>query len=96
MVLEDLRGRRRPPLHPVDHHHVGAGLGRELHVVVHPRGPELHEDRDLPVRRFPELLDLDDEIVRAEEIGMASGAALVHADREVPLLGDRGGHFGAE
>ena len=47
------------------------------------RRADLHEDRDLPVGRLAQLLDLDDHVVRAEEVRVARRRALVDAGRQV-------------
>ena len=62
---EDVLRRRRAALHAVDDDHVGAGLDRELDVVVGARRADLDEDRLLPVGDLAQLADLDLEVVRA-------------------------------
>ena len=59
-------------LHAVDHDHVGAGLARQLDVVGHAAGADLDVDRDLPVGRLAQLLDLDLQVVGPDEVGVAA------------------------
>ncbi len=88
-VVEQEEGRRGcGALHPVDDDHVGAGLGREAHVVEDPAGAELHVDGYPVVGRLPDLLDLQAQVVRPDEVGVADGRALVDADRQVAHVRD--------
>ena len=79
MLLEQLGRGGRAPFHAVDHDHVGARLGGQPDVVEDARGPHLDEDRHVVIGRLAQLLDLDDEVVGAEEVGMTAGGALVDA-----------------
>ncbi len=65
----------------------GPAFHRHAHVVIDARGAELELDRDLPVGRLPDLLDLEGEIVGAEPVGMAGRRALVDAGRKRAHLG---------
>ena len=96
MVLQDLGRGGRAAFHPVHHDHVGAGLRGELHVVVHPRGAELDEDRHLPVGRLAQLLDLDDQVVGTDKVRMARRAPLVDAGRQIASRGDLAGDLRPE
>ena len=69
---EDVLGRRRPALHPVDDDHVGTRLDRELDVVVRARRADLDEDRLLPVGDLAQLVDLDLEVVRSRPVRVAA------------------------
>src|SRR5207249_9976058 len=69
---------------------------RSSDLVKYPAGAHLHEDGYLIVSRFAQLLNLDDHIVRSQEVRMPCRAALVHADRQIALLGDGVRHFRAE
>jgi hypothetical protein len=53
-----------------------------MRVVVHARGAELELDRNLPVGRLADLLDLQRQVVRAEPVGMPGGRALVDPGRQ--------------
>ena len=85
---EDVLRRRRAALHAVDDDHVGAGLHRELDVVVRPGGADLDEDRLLPVGDLAQLADLDLEVVRPRPVGVTRGAPLVDPLRQVAHLRD--------
>jgi hypothetical protein len=89
---EILRGRGAA-LHAVDHHDVRARLDRQLDVVDHPGGAELHVDRLLPARRLTQLLDLDPQVVGSHPVRMAGGGALVDAGRQGAHAGDPVGHL---
>ena len=75
-------------LHAVDIDAVGSGLRRHAHVVIDARRAELELDRDLPVGRFANLVDLEGQVVRAEPVGMAGRRTLVDARRQRAHLGD--------
>ena len=96
MLDKDVLGCRGTALHAVQHHHVGPGLDREGHVVVGPRRPDLHEDRHLPLGNFPELADLDLQVIGTRPVGVAAGAALVDAFRQVAHAGHPLGDLLAE
>src|SRR5262249_8392810 len=67
---------------------VGARLDRELDIVEDARGADLHVDRDFPVSRLAQLLDLDGQVVGASPVGMATRRALVDAVGQVAHPGD--------
>ena len=96
VLLQDRRRRSGASFHSVHHDHVRARFGRQLHVVEDTARAHLDEDRDLPVGRFANFLDLDDHVVRPEKIRMPRRAALVDSDRQVALFGDRARDFGAQ
>ena len=83
----DVRAGAGAAFHAVDVDAVRSGLGRHAHVVVDARRAELELDRDLPVGRFANLLDLERQIVGPEPVGMAGGRALVDAGRQRAHLG---------
>src|SRR2546421_997352 len=87
-----LRGDVRPgagaALHAVDVNTVRPGLGRHAHVVIHARRAQLELDRDLPVRGFTDLLDLERQVIGTKPVRMARGGALVDARGERAHLGD--------
>jgi hypothetical protein len=85
-----------PPCIPSSTTTSAPGLHGQRDVVVGPRRPDLHEDRLLPVGDLAQLADLDLEVVRACPVGVAAGAALVDAGREVAHLGDAVGDVLAE
>ena len=55
---------------------------------MRPRRADLAIDRFLPIGHLADFLDLDDEVVRPGPIGMAAGAALIDAFRQLPHAGD--------
>jgi len=67
---------------------VGAGLDRQGDVVGDPRGAHLDVDGHLPFGDFAQLVNLDFQIVRPGPVGMAAGAALVDAHRQIAHAGD--------
>ena len=79
MLDEHLLGGGGAALHAVDHHHVGAGVHGELHVVVGPGGADLDVDRLLPVGDLAQFVDLDGQVVGAGPVGVPAGRALVDA-----------------
>ena len=85
--LELRRGGGRA-LGAVDHDRVAAGLGGDLDVLLDAAGGELEDDRHAVVGRLAQLLDLDREVVAAEEVGVARGRALVDADGQRAHLRD--------
>ena len=93
---EHLLGGGGAALHAVEHDHVGAGLHRQRGVEVGPRGADLDVDRLLPVGDLAQLADLDLEVVGPGPVGMAAGAALVDALRQVAHLGHAVGDLLAE
>ena len=82
MLDEHVLGGCRAALHAVDNDDVGAGGHSQLHVMVDPGGADFDVDRDGPVGRLAQLLDLDAQIVGADPIGVAAGRALVDTRRE--------------
>ena len=71
----------------------GPRLRRHADVVVDARRAELELDRDLPVGRLAQLLDLEREVVGPEPVGMARRRALVDAGRQRAHLGHLVGHL---
>ncbi len=71
----------------------GPALHRHAHVVIDARGAELELDRDLPIGRLADLLDLEREIVGPEPVGMARRRALVDAGGQRAHLGHLVGHL---
>jgi len=96
MLDEHFLGRRRAALHTVEHNHVGAGLHRQLDVVVRPAGADLDVDRFLPVGDLADLGNLDRQVVRAGPVRVPAGAALVDADRQSAHAGHALGHLHAQ
>src|SRR5207247_19949 len=80
--------RASAALHAVEDDDVRAGLDRQLDVVEDARGADLHVNRNLPVGRFTEFLDLDGQIVRAGPVGMPASGALVDAVGQVAHASD--------
>ena len=96
MLLQD-RGRSpSAAFHTIHHDHVRARLSRKLDVIEHPARAHFDEDWNPPAGGFPELLDLKDHIVRAQKVGVARRAALVHSDWQIPLARDLIGNLRAE
>ena len=83
VVHQRVGGGAGAALHAVHHDHVGAGLAGQLDVVGHAAGADLDVDGNLPVGGLAQLLDLDDQVVGPDPIGMAHGRALVNPDRQV-------------
>ena len=77
MLDEDILGGGGAALHPVDHHDIGAGVHRELDVVVGAGRADLHVDGLFPVGDLAQLVDLDGQVVGPGPVGVAAGAALV-------------------
>ena len=93
MLLQQIGRSSGAALHAVDHDNVRARLGGELDIVIDAAGAQLDEDRHLPIGRLAQLLDLDDHVVRAEEIGMPARTALIDAGRQIPLASNLGGNL---
>ncbi|MNC47926.1 hypothetical protein D3C75_970130 [compost metagenome] len=83
-------------LHAVEDDHVGAGLHRQLDVVVRAAGADLHVDRFFPVGDLADLGNLDRQVIRAGPVRVAAGAALVDADRQGTHAGDALGDLHAQ
>ena len=66
-------------LHPVELDEVEAVLDRDLDVVAHPARPELDAHREAVSCRLAHLFNLDEEIVAAEDVGVARRGAQVDA-----------------
>ena len=79
--------------HPVDIDRVRVTLHRHAHVVIDPRRAQLELDRDLPVGRLADLLDLERKVVRAQPVGVTRGRALVDPGRKRTHLGHLVGHL---
>ncbi len=71
----------------------GSHLGGHAHVVVDARGAELQLDRDLPVGRLADFLDLERQIVGPEPVRMTGRRALVDAGRQRAHFGHLVGHL---
>jgi len=80
LLSRDVRAGSRASFGTVEVDDVRSALGGHAHVVVDAGCPELELDRDLVVRCFPDFLDLQGQIVRAEPVGVARRAPLVDAD----------------
>ncbi|MNP06191.1 hypothetical protein D3C76_981640 [compost metagenome] len=89
-------GRRRAPLHAVEHDHVGPGLHRQLDVVVRPARADLHVDRFFPIGDFAQLGDLYRQVIGTCPVRVTAGAALVDADRQGAHAGHPLGDFHAQ
>ena len=89
----DMRTGAGAAFHRVDIDEVGSALHRHAHVVIDARGAELQLDRDFPIGRLADLLDLEREIVGSEPIGMARRRALVDAGGQRAHLGHLVGHL---
>ena len=87
VVQQDLRRGAGARHHAVDDDGVGAGLGRQLDVVVHAAGPQLDVDGHAPVGGLPKLFDLHRQVVGPEPVRVAGRAALVDPLGEVSHLG---------
>ena len=66
-------------LHPVELDEVEAVLDRDLDVVAHSACPELDAHREAVSGRLAHLFNLDEEIVAAEDVGVARRGAQVDA-----------------
>src|SRR3990167_72174 len=91
-----LLGRRRTTLHAVEDDHIGTGLHRQLDVVVRTAGTDLHVDGFFPVGDFPQLGNLDRQVVRAGPVRVTAGAALVDANWQGAHAGDPFGDLHAQ
>ena len=79
--------------HAVDIDRIRIALHRHAHIVIDARGAELELDRDLPIGRLADLLDLERQIVGPQPVGMARRRALVDAGRQRAHLGHLVGHL---
>ena len=75
-------------LHAIDVDAVRSGLGRHANVVVDARRAQLELDRNLPVGRFTDFLDLEGQIVGTQPVRMPSRGALIDAGRQRTHLRD--------
>ena len=80
-------------LHPVELDEVEAVLVGDLDVVPDPARTELDAHRDAVACGLAKLLHLDDQIVGAEDVGMARGRAQVDALGNPPDGGKLLGHL---
>ena len=80
-------------LHAVELDEVEAVLDRDLDVVVDAPGAQLDADRQLVAGRLAEFLDLDDQIVGAEDIRVARRRAQVDVGRDAADRGQLRGHL---
>ena len=80
-------------LHAVELDEVEAILVGDLDVVAHAAGAELDRNRQAIAGRFPELLDLDHEVVRAEHVRMTRRRAQIDAFRNTANARDLLGHL---
>ena len=83
-------------LHPVELDEVEAVLDRDLDVVAHPACPELDAHGQAVSGRLAHLLDLDEEIVAAEDVGVARREAQVDAGGNAADAGELGGFVGEQ
>ena len=72
-----VRPRTGASFHAVNVDRVGIALHRHPHVIVNARGTELELDRDLPVRRLADLVDLEREIIGTQPVRMPGRRTLV-------------------
>ncbi|MNF95287.1 hypothetical protein D3C84_780320 [compost metagenome] len=93
---EHFLGRRRAPLHAIEHDHVGPGLHRQLDVVVRPARADLHVDRFFPIGDFAQLGDLYRQVIGTCPVRVTAGAALVDTDRQGAHAGHPLGDFHAQ
>ena len=73
---------RRTALHAVKHDRVGAGFYRERNVILRTRCANLDVDRLLPIGNFPQLEQLDLEVIRPGPVRMPGSRTLVDALRQ--------------
>ena len=77
-----MRPRAGGALHAVDIDAVRPGLDRHAHVVINAGGAQLELDRNLGVGGFPDLVDLEREVVGPEPVRVPRRRALVDAGRQ--------------
>ena len=77
-------------LHPVELDEVEAVLDRDLDVVAHSACPELDAHREAVSGRLTHLFNLDEEIVAAEDVGVARRGAQVDAVGNAADAGELG------
>ena len=88
-----VRARSGRTFHAVDVYGVGIALHGHAHVVVDTRRTQLELDRDLPIGRLTDFVDLERQVIRAQPVRVARRRALVDSRWQRTHLGDLIGHL---
>ena len=93
ILRRDMRAGTGAAFHGVDIDRIRIAFHRHAHIVIDARRAELELDRDFPIGRLADFLDLERQIVGPEPVRMTGGRALVDAGGQRAHLGDLVGHL---